>query len=292
MKKIPRAALLLLGLGLILFGVFVFLYPLVSSYQAQQNQAHVVDSYEAAMVEVEDQTLTALRQQAQDYNASLAGDPVRDPFVPGSGYALPENYPEMLNPNGDGIMGYLEIPKIGVRLPIGHGTGEEVLEKNVGHIESTALPIGGPGTHAVLTGHRGLPSAELLTRLDEVETGDLFYLRVLDQVLAYRVEQITTVLPYELEQLQAEPGRDLVTVLTCTPYGINTHRLLVRGERTEYVEEERQGIAAQGLSFAGLNTRRLIQGTVLGFALLVVLLAGFGIFTLVRRHKKQGRYSR
>ena len=290
MKKIPKILLLLLGLLMILLGVFVFLYPVVSTYEAQKNQIEVVEAYESQIVQVEDGETEKMFREARQYNQALAGDPVQDPFILGSGYVLPDNYEQLLNPNGDGIMGYLEIPKLGVRLPIGHGSGKEVLEKNVGHIEATALPVGGAGNHAVLTGHRGLPSAELLTRLDEMEIGDLFYLRILDQVLAYRVDQITTVLPHELENLRPEQGKDLVTVLTCTPYGVNTHRLLVRGERTEYIPEEREAVAAQSTAFAGMNIRRLIQGTVLGFLLLVILLAVVLLVRILKISRKKGKY--
>ena len=290
MKKIPKILLLLLGLLMILLGVFVFLYPVVSTYEAQKNQIEVVEAYESQIVQVEDGETEKMFREARQYNQALAGDPVQDPFILGSGYVLPDNYEQLLNPNGDGIMGYLEIPKLGVRLPIGHGSGKEVLEKNVGHIEATALPVGGAGNHAVLTGHRGLPSAELLTRLDEMEIGDLFYLRILDQVLAYRVDQITTVLPHELENLRPEQGKDLVTVLTCTPYGVNTHRLLVRGERTEYIPEEREAVAAQSTAFAGMNIRRLIQGTVLGFLLLVILLAVVLVVRILKISRKKGKY--
>jgi len=151
-----------------------------------------------------------------------------------------DNYMEALNLTGDGVMGYIEIPKIELRLPIYHGSGENSLLKGVGHIEKTTLPIGGTGNHSVLTGHRGLPESELFTRLDEVEMGDRFYIYVLDEVFVYEVDQITIVLPEEAGKIKREAGRDLITLITCTPYGINTHRLLVRGERTYAMTETKE----------------------------------------------------
>lgn len=162
---------------------------------------------------------------------------MHDPFVSDSGYVLPTNYTSVLNVNHDGVMGYLSINRISLRLPIYHGTSEDVLAKGVGHMSQTSLPIGGKGTHAVLTGHRGLPSAELFTRLGEMRKGDLFWIEVLGRKTTYKVTDISVVKPNEVDKLRIEPGRDLVTLLTCTPYGVNTHRLLVTGERTANVAE-------------------------------------------------------
>ena len=221
----------ILGLALVLGGAAVFLYPVVSNYLAEKNQTRVIQNYQESVSELDEAEIAEQWRLAEEYNENLAGDPVHDPFVPGSGYALPDNYLDVLNV--DGVMGYIEIPKIEVDLPIYHGTSEETLEKGVGHMESTTLPIGGADRHCVLTGHRGLPSAELFTNLNLLEIGDYFYIRVLDQTLAYEVERIETVEPDELELLTVEPGKDLVTLITCTPYGVNTHRLLVTGMRTD-----------------------------------------------------------
>ena len=223
----------ILGLALVLGGAAVFLYPVVSNYLAEKNQTRVIQNYQESVSELDEAEITEQWRIAEEYNENLAGDPVHDPFVPGSGYALPDNYLDVLNV--DGVMGYIEIPKIEVDLPIYHGTSEETLEKGVGHMESTTLPIGGTDRHCVLTGHRGLPSAELFTNLNLLEIGDYFYIRLLDQTLAYEVERIETVEPDELELLTVEPGKDLVTLITCTPYGVNTHRLLVTGARTDAV---------------------------------------------------------
>lgn len=213
-------------------GAGIFLYPAVSNFLAEQNQEKVIHTYNAVVESSSSETLDAEWKKAEEYNENLAGDPVHDPFVPGSGFAIPDNYNDVLNLNGDGVMGYIEIPKIDVYLPIYHGSDAETLQKGAGHIETTSLPIGGLNRHAVISAHRGLPSAELFTRLDEMEEGDLFYIQVLNQTLTYEVDQINVIDPDELTLLRPEKDKDLVTLLTCTPYGVNTQRLLVRGERT------------------------------------------------------------
>lgn len=233
-----NALIYLIAIIILLGGVGIFMYPTISNYFAEKNQVAAVATYDENLKKQSDEEIAAEMEKAKIYNENLAGDPVHDPFVPGSGYALPGNYEEILNVDGNGMMGYIEIPKIAVRIPIYHTSTEEVLQKGVGHIESTALPIGGSGTHAVLTGHRGLPSAELFTRLDELEIGDCFYIHVLNEIHAYKVCEVNVVLPTELENLVAEPGKDYITLVTCTPYGVNSHRMLVKGERTEYNAEE------------------------------------------------------
>lgn len=275
-----------LPLLLVLAGVAVMSYPYVSNWFAERNASRVIQNYGEAVAEYSPEEIAAARQAALEYNESLAGDPVHDPFVPGSGYALPKNYEEVLNLDGDGVMGYIEIPKIDVSLPIMHGTSEEVLAKGVGHIEQTALPIGGEGRHSVLTGHRGLPSAELFTRLDELESGDEFYVHVLDEVMAYRVDEVNVVKPDELAELAAEPGRDLVTLVTCTPYAVNTHRLLVRGVRVPYVEGAEEKAAATD---GGWRPTPYELGLAAGVVLLAAM--GAGGFAL-RRMRPRGNHAR
>lgn len=227
---------LLLSILLIVGGVIISLYPSVSNYFAEKNQVEIIKKYDELVVSVDTQGLEEEFQKAQTYNENLAGDPVHDPFVEGSGYALPTNYTSILNFTDSGIMAYIEIPKISVHLPIYHGTSSDVLEKGVGHIQSTSLPIGGESTHCVLTGHTGLPSAELFTRLDELDIGDIFYIHVLNKVLTYKVYETKVILPDKIDELQVVPGKDYVTLVTCTPYGVNTHRLLVKAEQVEYEE--------------------------------------------------------
>lgn len=226
----------LASLLLFVVGAGIFLYPLVSNLMAERLQEQVIRTYTAKIEETRREELDQAREDAEIYNENLAGDPVHDPFVSGSGYALPDNYEEVLDLNEDGVMGYVEIPNIDVRLPIYHGVSKEVLEKGAGHIPETSLPIGGENTHAVISAHRGLPSAKLFTRLDEMKKGNVFYLYILDEILAYQVDEIQTILPEDIAELRLEKGKDLVTLLTCTPYGENTHRLLVRGIRIPYKE--------------------------------------------------------
>lgn len=265
-------------------GAGIFLYPAVSNFLAERAQTNVIRSYQAAVDESNRQKLEEEWQKAEEYNENLAGDPVHDPFVMGSGYVLPDNYEEVLNLNGDGVMGYLEIPKIDVELPIYHETSEEVLEKGAGHLEATALPIGGKNRHPVISAHRGLPSAELFTRLDEMEIGDWFYLSVLDETLAYEVDKITVIEPEELEFLTPEENRDLLTLLTCTPYGVNTHRLLVRGTRVPYEETEFTKTGKEPEKSDSWRAQYL-RAVLTGAALLAVL----GLIIIGRR-RRRGRH--
>lgn len=221
----------ILLLFMFLSGFAILMYPAVSNWYHTKLFVLETQSYEQGIVQLNQEELAEEWEKATRYNENLLGDPVHDPFVPGSGMALPDNYMECLNVNG--MMGYVSIPKINVRLPIYHGTSEATLRKGVGHIESTALPLGQIGTHPVLTSHTGLPQAKLFTDLDQLVIGDYFYLYILDQEFCYRVEQIKVIEPKEIEELRTYYDHDYVTLLTCTPYGVNSHRLLVRGERCE-----------------------------------------------------------
>ena len=285
-KRKSNPWVILTSVFVFLAGVGIFLYPTVSNWMAEHNQSEIIHSYQDKVSEFSGQQLAEEWEKAVVYNENLTGEPVHDPFVMGSGYVIPENYEETLNLNGDGVMCYLEIPKIGVNLPVYHGASEEVLEKGAGHLEATTLPIGGQGRHSVISAHRGLPSAELFTRLDEMEVGDVFYIHVLDQTLAYEVDQIETILPEELEKLAAEDGKDLVTLLTCTPYAVNTHRLLVRGSRIEYVQpdEETMQDSVEKPLFEGVDVWYYYLGIAIG---LVVLGVGITAIVIVRKRRKK-----
>ncbi len=231
-----------------LIGLAVLLYPTVSDYVNSKNQSQAIADYDSALLEYTPEDYSAVFAIAQTYNASLNAS--------SDGFHNPETvtgYNNVLDITGSGIMGYVSIPKISVSLPIYHGTSEGVLGVAVGHLEGTSLPIGGESTHSVLSAHRGLPSAKLFTDLDELAIGDVFTLKIVDKTLTYRVDQILIVLPHETQNLQVVDGEDYCTLMTCTPYGINTHRLLVRGTRIEniedntptiYVEEEAEQIEA------------------------------------------------
>lgn len=220
---------------LLILGVAILLYPTLSDYYNSFHQSRAIASY-IEQVESADPTDYELEWlNARAYNEGLKYKANR--------FVLSEEeyaeYETMLNLTGSGIMGYIEVPKIDCTLPIYHGTDEAVLQIAVGHIEGTSLPTGEIGSHTVLSGHRGLPSAKLFTDLDKMEIGDQFVIRVMDQIMTYEVDQILIVLPEELDALAIDPDKDLCTLITCTPYGVNTHRLLVRGHRTENAEMEK-----------------------------------------------------
>ena len=285
-RKLDR---LFIGIAIVFFviGSGVFFYPVVSNYLAQKSQTQVVHNYQDALEGISQEQLQEQWDKAIEYNENLNGDPVHDPFVPGSGYVLPQNYEEVLNV--DGVMCYLEIPKISLKLPVYHGTSEEVLEKGIGHLESTSLPIGGESRFSVLTGHRGLPSAELFTRLDELEVGDCFFIHVLDKTLTYQVDQIEVIEPDQLEKLTVVPGEDLVTLLTCTPYGVNSHRLLVRGARAaDIAPEETEGDSGIRLLSQIERWRPEQIAIVVGVFLVFLVLIVLGLMQS-RRKKREKR---
>ena len=224
-KHLPTIIIILI----LLTGLSLLLYPAFSNWWNLRHASQAIAGYSRQVADMDPDRYQAVWEAAWAYNRSLE--------CRSNGYLLtPEqaaSYGGLLNIGGTGIMGYVEIPSIGVTLPILHGTGEEVLQKAAGHLEWTSLPVGGPGSHCVISGHRGLPSAKLFTDLDLLTVGDVFMLRVLDEVLTYRVDRILTVEPNETEALLAEPGEDLGTLVPCTPYGITSHRLLLRGRRKE-----------------------------------------------------------
>jgi sortase A len=230
---LARIAIILL----FLVGLGIYLYPTVSDLWNKYRNEQLINTYSESVVDLSDDQKETIWAEAKAYNAQHTENVIVDAFNEDDEYVLSHPYDTLLDPNGDGLMGSIEIPKLNLNLAIYHGLGTDVLEKGVGHIEGTSLPIGGEGTHAVLAGHRGLPSAKLFTDLDQMEEGDIFLIHVMDETLAYKVDQIKTVLPEETEDLDIIPGEDHVTLVTCTPYGVNTHRLLVRGIRTEYTEE-------------------------------------------------------
>ncbi len=229
-KRIIATILIIL---LFLAGLGIVLYPYVSEYVNAKHASRVVVNYDDAVKEITPEDFSQYFEVAEEYNERLRQNP--NPF---SEDCRTEGYETALNVDGSGMMGYLEIPKISVKLPFYHGTSGAVLNEAVGHLEGSSLPVGGEGTHVVLSAHRGLPSAKLFTDLPELGEGDIFILNVLDRKMTYQVDQILTVLPTELEALEVEDGQDYVTLMTCTPYGINTHRLLVRGHRIENLPEE------------------------------------------------------
>lgn len=222
----------------LLAGIALLLYPVVGTYLNERSFNDAVSHYEEAVRTLPDDERERMLAEARAYNDSLRGDPVRDPFVPNSGYAVPGNYDDVLDVDGAGLMGTVSIPSIGLALPVYHGTSDDVLAHGVGHIPQTSLPVGGAGTHAVLTGHTGLPTARLFTDLERLKEGDVFVIEVLGERRAYAVDDVRVVEPDDVSSIRVDGEREYVTLLTCTPYGVNSHRLLVRGAPCELPDDE------------------------------------------------------
>ena len=248
-----------------LTGLSLLLYPTVSDYWNSKHQSRVIVEYAQQVSDIDRALYDQLWTEAQAYNQAL--------WTKEDRYELSEaeqaEYGSLLNISGNGIMGYIEIPAIKCSLPICHGTDENVLRNAVGHIEGTSLPVGGSGTHCVLSGHRGLPSARLFTDLDKLTEGDLFLLRVLDETLTYQVDQILIVEPTDLSALGFEEGQDYCTLVTCTPYGVNSHRLLVRGRRVE----NQAGTAAVHVTAEAMQVEPVVMAPLMASPMLLCLLA-------------------
>ena len=262
--------LLAAACGVVALGLL--LYPLVGELLNEKYHSDVETTYTAAIADTDDAELTAQRQAAEQYNAMLAKATISE----GGASAPPLAYADQLTVGG--VMAYVDIPKINVYLPVQHGTGADTLEKSVGHVVGTSLPVGGSGTHAVLSAHSGMASSKLFSDIDQLAEGDIFYIHVLGEVLAYEVDAINTVLPTDTSLLQIEDGKDLVTLVTCTPFGINTHRLLVRGHRVPYTPE--QASAAEEKPVASSWTQHYLTGLAIGLGAVAVV---GGAYFLVRR---------
>ena len=252
----------------------LMLYPLAGELVSEKYHSDVETTYTAAIEDTDAAELTAQREAAEQYNAMLSGAAT---ITKGGASAPPLPYAEQLTVGG--VICYIDIPKINVYLPVQHGTGAETLEKSVGHVVGTSLPVGGSSTHAVLSAHSGMASSKLFSDIDQLTEGDTFYIHVLGDTLAYKVDAIHTVLPTDTSLLQIEDGKDYVTLVTCTPFGVNTHRLLVRGQRVPYVPEQEAPAAAEKPAESSW-TRHYLTG--LGIGLSVVAVIGGG-YSLVRR---------
>ena len=276
-RKVPIIVIFLLFAA----GVVILLYPLISEWHNSRAQTTVIENYNHAVIGLNPDEAGAMREAARAYNKGLLGSVVlTDPFDAGAAETASEEYEALLNLSGDGVMGTIRIPKIGVTLPIYHGTATETLEKGAGHLENTSLPIGGTGTHAVLSAHSGLPAAALFTELTKLAEGDLFFLDVLDEMLAYRVDQVKVVEPEDTSDLWIGTNADHVTLVTCTPYGINSHRLLVRGIRTEYVETLEQEAQAEQTPGSPWNKLYTVAGIIL-----ILLLVLYTVVWLLKRNR-------
>jgi sortase A len=249
----------------LLFALGVTLYPLISNIVGEKYRSMVESRYDKAVEQLDTMELIAEKERAVAYNKTLQGG-TENTFSREALAEAEESYWHLLNVRGDGIMGYVQIPKIGVELPIYHGTTEETLDKGVGHLLGTSLPVGGVGTHSVLTGHSGLAGTRMFSDLDQLKVGDVFYVRVLDETHAYMILDINTVLPEDTSKLEIDPQRESVTLVTCTPFGVNTHRLLVRGERIEVgmVERMIEGAEVQEEPVKSTWTQEYLKGIALG----------------------------
>ena len=259
-KHLSTIALILV----LLAGVSLLLYPTVSDYWNSFHQTKAITTYAENVAALDNASYDAIWDAARQYNRNLCSR--------SNSFLLSQEqkaeYESLLDISGQGVMGYIEIPSINVSLPIYHGTSDSVLQIAVGHLDWTSLPVGGESTHCVLSGHRGLPSAKLFTNLDQIVEGDTFIIRVLDEVLTYEVDRILIVEPEDVTALQIESGKDLCTLVTCTPYGINSHRLLVRGHRVETEQEE----AAVRLVSDGIQIEPLLVAPVVALPMLLALL--------------------
>ena len=263
-----------------LVGLSVMLYPSVSDAVNRKHQSRAVASYAEEVEQLSDADYQTYFDAADAYNRQLNTTP--NAFYKPD---LVSGYAQTLDISGTGIMGYITIPKISVELPLYHGTDEGVLQVAAGHLEGSSLPVGGAGTHAVISAHRGLPSAKLFTNLDELEVGDRFTITVLNRVLTYEVDQISIVLPTEIDQLLPTEGMDYVTLMTCTPYGINTHRLLVRGKRVETTESQKHiRVAADAF-----RIEPIIVAPILAIPMLLAALVGVLVAPHLRKRSKRRR---
>ncbi|MDD7516206.1 class C sortase [Ruminococcus flavefaciens] len=260
-KLLPFAALFI--------GVFLLLYPTVSEHINALHRSRAIRNYNEIAESLSDEEHDRIIEAAREYNKKLAEaeNPIIEP-------EKVHGYNETLDITGTGIMGYVTIDKIKVELPIYHGVDDNVLQIAAGHLPGSSLPIGGKGTHAVLSGHRGLPSARLFTDLDKLEEGDIFRITVMSDVLTYQIDQIKTVKPYEIEDLKIDPNKDLCTLFTCTPYGINSHRLLVRGVRVETKEEYKVYVANDVFIVSPLIVAPVIAAPILLVLLILLMIKG------------------
>ena len=278
-KKSSKIVIILIFLA----GLSLLLYPLVANQWNNHRQKQLISNYESVVADKEaagNIDYAAEMKKAEAYNDALLPSILPDSFaVADASTETDSSYEDSLNIAGDGMMGIVEIPKIAIKLPIYHGTGDEVLQKAAGHLEGSSLPIGGESTHAVISAHRGLPSASLFTDLDQLEIGDHVLIHVLDETPCYEVDQIQVVVPEETSALSVEDGEDLVTLLTCTPYGVNTQRLMVRGHRVPY---EEQAVADEQTPLSGLS----LHTNYLLWVVVGIVITGVFILILFIREKK------
>lgn len=267
-KKKGSSASTIILVAIFFVGLCVLLYPTISDFWNEKRQSQAIMNYDDLIVDLTPEDYSELFAKADAYNKKINN--MSFPFMDHKNIA--DEYYSTLDINGDGMMGYITIEKIKVQLPIYHGTSDKVLNSAVGHVEGSSIPVGGESTHAVLSAHRGLPSAKLFTNLDKVEVGDVFTIRILDRTITYQVDQVLIVLPNETKDLNIVPGEDYCTLVTCTPYGINTHRMLVRGTRIENIEPDRViNVITEAYKIDPLIVTPAVAAPMLGILLIFLL---------------------
>ena len=289
LQIILAAVLFLLALGLTL-------YPVISNYYNQRHQSQIQTAYREVLEQTDTAELKRIREQAVAYNAAITPGAAEEAYTQESIIAASNDYVNQLDLGGTGIMGYVLIPRIDVELPIYHGTGSDALDRGTGHLLGSSLPVGGEGTHTIITGHSGMASQKMFTDLEQLQEGDVFYLRVLDKVLAYQVDAIHTVLPHDTKYLGIVPGEDLCTLVTCTPTGINTHRLLVQGSRIPFVpaaETQESALPYEENTVSHWEDQYWL-GIRLGLVAMVCMVLLLNVLLYLRKKKPQkgGRYVR
>lgn len=274
---------------IILFGFALLSYPFISNYMFEKSAGSTIKSYEKQAKTYDQKQKEQAFRKAEEYNKDLIKSAVQltDPFKVKKSNGETLIYNNILNIDHSGVMGYLEIPCISVNLPIYHGTDAEILERGVGHLAASSIPVGGKSTHSVLTGHTGLSSAKLFTDLTEMKKEDLFFIHVLDRTLAYKVDQISVVRPEDTRKLQIIKGKDYVTLVTCTPYGVNDHRLLVRGVRTKYVKKQRSSIRPRNQDSQWMTTYK--KAIAIGLMIVTALILLGKVFQKLHRKKTEHR---
>ncbi|MBP3673460.1 MAG: class C sortase [Oscillospiraceae bacterium] len=288
MKK--KAIMISLAAVIFLLALGMTLYPLISNRYNEKHHSEIHTAYSEQVEQADNSEIVAAKELAIAYNKAIQpGVQAAEAFSSEALQFAAKDYASLLNLTGNGIMGYVRIPKLNVDLPIYHGTADATLEIGIGHLLGSSLPVGGESTHTVLTGHSGLASQKMFSDLVDLEIGDVFYLDVLDETLAYQVDQIKTVLPYDSTYLGIETGGDYCTLVTCTPFGVNTHRLLVRGTRIPYEEEKEIMVEAEQTEQTVSNwEQQYKKGLLLGLCLAVVIVAVVLVISFIRRRIKRG----
>lgn len=280
-KEIKEKVIIFLFILMIVVGLGIILFPLISNQVNEIHYQEVIGTYDDTVTQKTEIENDQMLIKAREYNSSLSSTKIVDVFQ-NPVQTNSSEYLSILNVDDNGMMGYISIPKIDVRIPIYHGTSSDILQKGVGHLEGSSLPVGGESTHAILSAHRGLPSSRLFTDLDQLKEGDIFYIYVLDEVLAYQVDQVLVTEPSETEALKIVDGKDYITLVTCTPYAVNTHRLLVRGERIEYNKQ----VEEQTVEDRSLSTADIILYVSLVIAILLIVIT---IIAIVRYKQNKNR---